>query len=140
MRVPSKPLGAWQAFSHGTRAHLARPHFVGYLAVRLNSTRTAAERHHLFPKAHLETLGLTAKRDTYQIANYALLTSPQRGQPPPSDQIETLGSALRACDLDQASLQSRKLAGLTPTSAVPRLPRPGPRGFPQKVKIPQLWA
>ena len=31
------------------------------------------ERHHLFPKGHLKTLGITSTRDTNQIANYALL-------------------------------------------------------------------
>jgi hypothetical protein len=39
----------------------------------VHSTRSAAERHHLFPKAYLKTLGVTALRETNQIANYALL-------------------------------------------------------------------
>ena len=37
------------------------------------SNRSALERHHLFPKAYLKTLGLTDTRDTNQIANYAVL-------------------------------------------------------------------
>ncbi len=39
----------------------------------VHSTRKAVERHHLFPKAHLATLGITEIRDTNQIANYALV-------------------------------------------------------------------
>jgi hypothetical protein len=35
--------------------------------------KSAVERHHLFSKKHLKTLGITNKRDTNQIANYALL-------------------------------------------------------------------
>ncbi|REJ78729.1 MAG: DUF262 domain-containing protein [Acidobacteria bacterium] len=39
----------------------------------VNANRSAVERHHLFPKAHLATLGLTSTRDTNQIANYAFV-------------------------------------------------------------------
>jgi hypothetical protein len=39
----------------------------------VHSTRSAAERHHLFPKAYLQTLGITEIRETNQIANYALV-------------------------------------------------------------------
>lgn len=35
--------------------------------------RGAVERHHLFPKGYLETLGITDLRETNQIANYALV-------------------------------------------------------------------
>ena len=35
--------------------------------------KSAVERHHLFPKKHLKTLGVTQKRITNQIANFALL-------------------------------------------------------------------
>ncbi len=35
--------------------------------------RSAVERHHLFPKEYLKTIGLTSTRDTNQIANYALV-------------------------------------------------------------------
>jgi hypothetical protein len=35
--------------------------------------RKAVERHHLFPKGHLNTLGITDLRETNQIANYALV-------------------------------------------------------------------
>lgn len=39
----------------------------------IKSTRSALERHHLFPKAYLKTLGITDLRDTNQIANYAII-------------------------------------------------------------------
>lgn len=35
--------------------------------------RGAVERHHLFPKGHLKTLGIADLRETNQIANYALV-------------------------------------------------------------------
>jgi hypothetical protein len=38
-----------------------------------NAHRNALERHHLFPKEHLRTLGIADTRDTNQIANYALV-------------------------------------------------------------------
>lgn len=38
--------------------------------------RAALERHHLFPKAYLHRQGIRGRRDTNQIANYALLEWP----------------------------------------------------------------
>lgn len=39
----------------------------------VHSTRAATERHHLFPKAYLASIGVEDIRETNQIANYALL-------------------------------------------------------------------
>lgn len=39
----------------------------------INSPRNALERHHLFPKAYLRSIGISDTRDTNQIANYALV-------------------------------------------------------------------
>jgi len=39
----------------------------------IQANRSAVERHHLFPKGYLKTLGITGIRDTNQIANYALV-------------------------------------------------------------------
>lgn len=39
----------------------------------MHANRSAVERHHLFPKGFLGKLGITAIRDTNQIANYALV-------------------------------------------------------------------
>ena len=44
---------------------------VDMLDPTLHAPRNAIERHHLFPKGYLATMGLTATRDTNQIANYA---------------------------------------------------------------------
>jgi hypothetical protein len=38
-----------------------------------HANKSATERHHLFAKGHLKKLGVTAARDTNQIANYALV-------------------------------------------------------------------
>ncbi len=39
----------------------------------VHSTRSAAERHHLFPRAYLKGMGVVEHREINQIANYALL-------------------------------------------------------------------
>ena len=39
----------------------------------VKATKSAVERHHLFPKNYLKKLGITDIRDTNQIANYALV-------------------------------------------------------------------
>jgi hypothetical protein len=39
----------------------------------LRSKKSALERHHLFPKAWLNKMGITEQRETNQIANYALV-------------------------------------------------------------------
>lgn len=37
------------------------------------SKKAAVERHHLFPRRYLHRIGITERRDVYQIANYALV-------------------------------------------------------------------
>ncbi|MEH1007462.1 DUF262 domain-containing protein [Winogradskyella sp. ECml5-4] len=39
----------------------------------IRSKKSALERHHLFPKAHLQRIGFSEQRDRNQIANYALV-------------------------------------------------------------------
>lgn len=39
----------------------------------VQGNRSPIERHHLFPKDHLKDIGITGKRDSNQIANYALI-------------------------------------------------------------------
>ena len=39
----------------------------------LRSSKSALERHHLFPKSYLYSIGITEQRDTNQIANFALV-------------------------------------------------------------------
>ena len=55
------------------RALFSRQKVLDLLDPSVHGTRSAAERHHLFPKDHLKKLGITAIRETNQIANYALL-------------------------------------------------------------------
>lgn len=38
-----------------------------------NSTRSALERHHLFPREHLKGIGITETRDINQIANFTMM-------------------------------------------------------------------
>jgi hypothetical protein len=39
----------------------------------IKAKKSAIERHHLFPRNYLRSLGITETRDTNQIANYALV-------------------------------------------------------------------
>ena len=39
----------------------------------INPRKSPVERHHLFPKGYLKTIGMTDIRDTNQVANYALV-------------------------------------------------------------------
>ena len=69
----------------------------------VHGTRSAVERHHLFPKAHLATQGITEIRDTNQIANFALVEWGDNGAiggSPPAEYVPVMherfaGSALR---------------------------------------------
>jgi len=59
----------------------------------LQANRSAVERHHLFPKGYLSTLGINAPRDTNQIANYALVEwgdNAQISDQPPAEYFPTL--------------------------------------------------
>lgn len=58
-------LAARALFSNRTVADLLDPPAIGQ--------RAALERHHLFPKQYLKTLGIESVRDINQIANYALV-------------------------------------------------------------------
>jgi hypothetical protein len=55
------------------RVLFSKQRVVDLLDPSVHSPRSAVERHHLFPKNHLRSLGITAIRDTNQIANYALV-------------------------------------------------------------------
>ena len=55
------------------RALFSKVRVAELLDPALHANRSAVERHHLFPKGHLKTIGLTSTRDTNQIANYALV-------------------------------------------------------------------
>lgn len=58
-------LDARVLFSKMKASELMDPALVG--------TKSAIERHHLFPKGYLKEFGITGRRETNQIANYALV-------------------------------------------------------------------
>lgn len=62
-------LGAPVLFSHKSLRDLIDP--------AIQSKKKALERHHLFPRAHLERNGVTERRAINQMANYALLEWPE---------------------------------------------------------------
>jgi hypothetical protein len=55
------------------RALFSKKHTRDVLDPAIQSTKSAAERHHLYPKSYLEELGFKSARETNQIANYALV-------------------------------------------------------------------
>ena len=57
----------------GARVLFSKMHVVELLDPALKAKKSAAERHHLFPKGYLAKLGIAEIRDTNQIANYALV-------------------------------------------------------------------
>lgn len=54
-----------------TRVLFANAKMADLLDPSSHAQRASIERHHLFPKRHLSSLGITSTRDTNQIANYA---------------------------------------------------------------------
>jgi hypothetical protein len=78
-------LGAPVLFSHRRVPELIDP--------ALQTRRRALERHHLFPRAYLERLGITDLKQVNQMANYALLEWPDNldiSDKPPSDYVPAL--------------------------------------------------
>jgi len=54
------------------RALFSKQKVADLLDPSVHAHRAAAEKHHLFPKAYLESIGITDLRETNQIANYAV--------------------------------------------------------------------
>lgn len=64
----------------------------------IKSTKSAAEKHHLFPKSYLEELGFKTTRETNQLANYALVEWNDNvaiSDAPPSDYLPKYWSRLQ---------------------------------------------
>ncbi|MEC5129637.1 DUF262 domain-containing protein [Verrucomicrobiales bacterium BCK34] len=55
------------------RALFSKKHIRDVLDPALKAKKSPVERHHLYPKSYLGTLGFSSTRDTNQIANYALV-------------------------------------------------------------------
>ena len=65
----------------------------------VQSTKSAVERHHLFPKSYLAGLGFTTPRETNQLANYALVEWNDNvaiANTPPSDYLPKYLSRLQS--------------------------------------------
>jgi hypothetical protein len=71
----------------------------------IQANKAALERHHLFPRKHLESLGIVEVRDQNQIANYALLEWPDNigiSDTPPCSYWPKYTAGYSQADLDQA--------------------------------------
>lgn len=68
----------------------------------VHGTRSLAERHHLFPKAYLGSLGISDRRETNQIANFAVVewgdNSAISGKAP-SDYVPVMSKAVNPDEL-----------------------------------------
>jgi hypothetical protein len=68
----------------------------------VHSHRAATERHHLFPRAYLKTLGITEIRDVNQIANYALVEWSDNGdigKEAPADYLPRMRTCVPSAEL-----------------------------------------
>ena len=73
----------------------------------LNSNKQPVERHHLFPRAYLKSMGVTEVRDINQIANMALVEWPdniQISDRAPSDYYPPLAATLDPATRERISL------------------------------------
>lgn len=86
----------------GARALFSDQKIETLLDPSVHSSRKAAERHHLFPKAHLQSRGITEIRETNQIANYALLEWGDNGAigaSAPVDYLPIMRAGLKPAEL-----------------------------------------
>jgi len=70
----------------------------------IKSNRSLVERHHLFPKKFLKTLGISSTRDTNQIANYAYVEwgdNVDIGGNPPSEYFPPIKERFSQDELDK---------------------------------------
>ena len=70
----------------------------------LKGPKAAIERHHLFPRGYLRTLGLTSTRDTNQIANFALVEWPDNidiSDKSPSEYLPQYAARFTQQELDE---------------------------------------
>ncbi len=66
--------------------------------------RSSLERHHLFPKAYLKTLGFTDTRDTNQVANFSMVEwgdNAKIADTAPVDYLPTLASRFSAQEMER---------------------------------------
>jgi hypothetical protein len=73
----------------------------------IHENRSALERHHLFPRAYLATLGRSTTREYNQIANFALLEWPDNAEisdTPPAEYFPRFCERLMPIELERARL------------------------------------
>lgn len=77
----------------GARALFSSTKIADLLDPSLNAKRQSVERHHLFPKAYLNRIGISGTRYTNQIANYAYMEwhdNTKVGDTPPAEYVPRL--------------------------------------------------
>ncbi len=87
-----------------SKALFSRLRIADLLDPSTQANRSAVERHHLFPKSFLAKLGITAPRDTNQIANYAWLEwgdNSDISDSPPSEYFPIMKSRFSQHEMDQ---------------------------------------
>lgn len=70
----------------------------------LNGTKSTLERHHLFPRAYLESIGIDDRKVINQVANYALLEWPDNldiSDKPPEKYVRTMQKRFGAAEWDR---------------------------------------
>jgi len=87
-----------------TKALFSKQRVSDLLDPTIKSNKTLIERHHLFPKGYLKTLGLTSTRDTNQIANYAYVEWGENvdiGAMAPSDYLPPIKERFSQTEIEQ---------------------------------------
>lgn len=88
------------------RALFSKKHTRDVLDPSISSTKSAVERHHLYPKSYLASLGFSGIRETNQIANFALVEWNDNvaiSDSPPSEYLPRYWARLTAKDrIEQA--------------------------------------
>jgi hypothetical protein len=78
---------------HDSRVLFSKHKVAELMDPTTKSNKSALERHHLFPKGHLKSLGISDLRDTNQIANYTMVEWGDNGDisdKPPSEYVPLL--------------------------------------------------
>jgi len=88
----------------GARVLFSKMRVSELLDPALRGPKAAIERHHLFPRGYLKTLGLTSTRETNQIANFALVEWSDNidiSDKPPSEYFPQYVARFTQQELDQ---------------------------------------
>ncbi len=89
---------------HDARVLFSKQKVGELLDPTVKGKRSAVERHHLFPKAYLKTIGIESLRDTNQIANYALVEwgdNADISDRAPAEYLPELGKRVSAAEMQK---------------------------------------